>query len=77
MKSIVIKQISILCIFSILYTILPSNSFNKEMESMDSIYFAITTHTTAGFGDIYPITRRAKLLVIFHLLLVFFTILNN
>jgi hypothetical protein len=47
------------------------------MESMDSIYFAITTHTTAGFGDIYPITRRAKLLVIFHLLLVFFTILNN
>jgi len=36
---------------------------NMMLSAIDSIYFSITTFTTTGFGDIYPISHGAKMFV--------------
>ncbi|AFQ44370.1 Ion channel [Desulfosporosinus meridiei DSM 13257] len=33
------------------------------LSAIDSVYFSITTFTTTGYGDIYPITNTAKMFV--------------
>jgi len=33
------------------------------LSAIDSVYFSITTFTTTGYGDIYPISNSAKMLV--------------
>ena len=46
-----------------------SESFNKEIsEEIDTIYYSLVTITTLGYGDIYPVARYAKVLVISELL---------
>ena len=35
---------------------------------MDSFYYSVTTAATVGYGDVYPVTRIAKLAVTFHIL---------
>ncbi|GAB6153715.1 hypothetical protein JCM17380_24650 [Desulfosporosinus burensis] len=36
---------------------------NMILSAIDSIYFSITTFTTTGYGDIYPISNSAKMFV--------------
>ena len=36
---------------------------NISLSAIDSIYFSVTTFTTTGFGDIYPISHSAKMYV--------------
>lgn len=38
----------------------------------DMLYYSISTFTTAGFGDLYPVTRTARLLASAELMLSFF-----
>ena len=42
-----------------------SHVFKDDMilSAMDSVYFSITTFTTTGYGDIYPIANSAKMFV--------------
>lgn len=42
-----------------------SNIFKDNMilSAIDSVYFSITTFTTTGYGDIYPISNIAKMFV--------------
>lgn len=36
---------------------------NRILSAIDSIYFSVTTFTTTGYGDIYPISHSAKMFV--------------
>ena len=69
----IITNISILLFFAVVYFSLPENSFSKEgkLSLMDSIYFSVISHTTVGYGDIYPTTNTSKFFVLCHICLVF------
>lgn len=41
---------------------------NKIQKFFDRVYFSIVTGTTLGYGDIYPISNRVKIIVILQLL---------
>ncbi len=36
---------------------------------LDAVYFAVTTMTTVGFGDVHPVTSAGKLLAIVMMLI--------
>ena len=52
--------------YMILLTFNPNalTNMQKETASFDSFYFSYATLTTLGYGDIAPVTRYAKILVI-------------
>lgn len=61
-----------------IYMVMPggfAKNFNvpepKRMNVADVLYYTIVVHSTAGFGDIYPTTAYARLMVSLHLGLVF------
>ena len=39
------------------------NGLNNKSSFIDFLYFAFTVQTTIGFGDIYPKTKIAKILI--------------
>jgi hypothetical protein len=39
------------------------NGLDKESSFLDHLYFAFTVQSTVGFGDIYPISPMAKMIV--------------
>jgi|TARA_B110000259_G_scaffold181772_1_gene224304 hypothetical protein len=39
------------------------NGLDKESGFLDHLYFAFTVQSTVGFGDIYPISPMAKIVV--------------
>ena len=39
------------------------NGLDKESSFLDHLYFAFTVQSTVGFGDIYPISPMAKVVV--------------
>lgn len=42
----------------------------------DHLYYSIVTHASVGYGDISPKTRRAKLLVMLHIVIAFVLIIS-
>jgi hypothetical protein len=42
---------------------------------INSLYFSAVVHTTTGFGRIYPVNIKAKIVVILHIMSVFSTLL--
>lgn len=76
-----IVNLSIYIIFSLIYTAL-KDDFDHSIEStrgplsstddqLSIWYFSLITHTTVGFGDIIPKTRRVKAAISIHVLLSF------
>ena len=41
---------------------------DEDWSFVDSFYFAVTTLTTTGFGDLHPTTTESKLFTCFYLL---------
>ena len=41
---------------------------------INCLYFSAVVHTTTGFGRIYPINDKAKIIVFIHIILAFSTI---
>tara|TARA_B110000459_G_scaffold21634_1_gene20806 strand:- start:560 stop:847 length:288 start_codon:yes stop_codon:yes gene_type:complete len=39
------------------------NGLDKESSFLDHLYFAFTVQSTVGFGDIYPVSPMAKIIV--------------
>jgi hypothetical protein len=46
----------------VLSTQSPAN-FSEQLSRIDAIYFAVTTFTTTGFGDVIPTSQSARALV--------------
>lgn len=63
-----LTHITIITIFFITYYTLSKDitNFSGMNDSVDVLYFTLGTHSTIGFGDITPQTRKAKLFVILH-----------
>ena len=65
------KVLSVVLIASLIFTLLPHQHWNGIDEENDSgmdrffnrFYFASTTFSTVGYGDIYPVSRTARMLV--------------
>lgn len=75
----IIKNITILLTSTVVYTLLPKKTFNtgKQLTLIEALYFASTTHTALGFGDIYPITTIGRICIMIHIMTVFFIITIN
>lgn len=72
-----INLFQVLLVFAVWYrflSIVNPVSFSQPLSALDSFYFSVVTFFTIGFGDIVPLTRFAKLLVIFEGLLAFYTV---
>lgn len=57
-------------IFGFIFSCLPKNSFNISINSFfEGLYLSSVVISTLGFGDIYPITNLAKIMVLIEALL--------
>lgn len=61
-------NLAVIFIFTFLYFGLAKtgdhfNGLASDASLMDAIYFAFTVQSTVGFGDIYPKSKPAKMLV--------------
>jgi voltage-gated potassium channel len=73
----------------VLYLIFDENDINydKETKFIDLWYFSITTYTSTGYGDIVPISTRARIITSLYMLISYcsfiilsifgFTYINN
>jgi len=63
----------IILLFAFIYAYLPSNSFNKDkLDFTEALYLSVTTHTTLGLADIYPVSPMARLVISIHALIIFY-----
>jgi hypothetical protein len=68
LKTLSLNFIAIL-LFTVMYFTLSMsgeehfNGLDKSSSFLDHVYFAFTVQSTVGFGDIYPKTALAKIIV--------------
>jgi len=67
-KTLSLNFVSILLFTLMYFTISKAggeqfNGLDKESSFLDHLYFAFTVQSTVGFGDIYPISPMAKMVV--------------
>lgn len=49
---------------------------NAKLNTADIAYYTMVTHSGAGYGDIYPITTPARLLVTAHMFMCILAVFN-
>lgn len=76
-KQFLESNIKLILLFAVIYKLLPKNSFNKELGTFDCLYFSTVTHTTLGYGDIYPVTNMAKLLCSIQSFFIYFLVTES
>ena len=47
----------------------------SDNKYINSLYFSAIVHTTTGFGRMYPVNTKAKIIVFLHIMIVFSTII--
>lgn len=73
----VIANILVLLSFTTVYLLMGMKEHfafatTTKPSALTSLYFAMTTHTTSGYGDIYPKSNLSKSVVMAHMALVWF-----
>lgn len=69
MIKVLILNLATIFIFTFLYFGLAKtsaehfNGLGSDASLIDTVYFAFTVQSTVGFGDIYPKSKSAKMLV--------------
>ena len=68
----VVNFVIMMLFFALNYTLNRKNfNIDREFTLMDAFYYTATTHTTVGFGDIYPTSILGKNIAMMHSLTVF------
>ena len=65
----------IIFIFALWYRVISKidpTAFSHPLSVLNSIYFSFVTFVTVGYGDIYPVSSLAQIVVIFQVALTFF-----
>jgi len=73
-KNRLILYIILSFIFAFIYNLMDHNEFigfNEDSYFFDHLYYSITTQATIGFGDIAPISKRAKFVSMIHAFTIF------
>lgn len=68
MFKVLFLNLAVIFVFTFLYFGLAKtgdhfNGLSSDASLIDTVYFAFTVQSTVGFGDIYPKTKPAKMLV--------------
>jgi uncharacterized membrane protein len=76
-SNVILANVVVMLVFAaVYYAIGLKKNFNlpafQDKDTPDyffALYFATITHSTAGFGDCYPTSGKARMLVMTHLFL--------
>jgi hypothetical protein len=74
----IIVNILVMIIFSELYWALDQDDSEEHFgfeDSVDAYYFSTVTSSSVGFGDVLPRSKKAKILVMIHIMTMFFVVL--
>lgn len=81
LHKVLIMNMILLLIFSMIYYFLfkSGDHFHikyKDESYLDSLYYTIVTQAFLGYGDIYPISKTAKIVVIIHVFIMLIIIMS-
>jgi len=72
LRNIIENGIMLVLTFGAIYyalNVLNPNTFSSKLSILDAVYFSLITIATVGYGDINPLTKGAKILVIMEVFL--------
>lgn len=76
--SSIISNILVVIVFAELYWFLDQDEDEQHFGfdgPLDAYYFSTVTSSSVGYGDVLPLTKKAKVLNMIHILTMFFVVL--
>ncbi len=76
--SSIISNILVVIVFAELYWILDQDETEDHFGfegPLDAYYFSTVTSSSVGYGDILPLSKKAKMLNMVHIMTIFFVVL--
>lgn len=74
----IISNILVVIVFAELYWLLDEVDDEDHFgfdDPLDAYYFSMVTSSSVGYGDILPLTKKAKVLNMVHIMTMFFVVL--
>lgn len=74
----IISNILVVVLFAELYWLLDQIEDEDHFgfdDPLDAYYFSMVTSSSVGYGDILPLTKKAKILTMVHIMTMFFVVL--